>query len=64
MPLTLAFTLTALRTALTAPATGRHRRPSRCQRAAAIVRFVIGLPPATDDPRHAARRPRTVPTTA
>ena len=66
MALRFALTLAALRAALTAPATGRHRRPAWAVRAATAarerVRYVFGVPDPADryQPTHAARlRPAT-----
>lgn len=50
MPLTLTLTLAAVRAALTAPGTGRHRRERWHRRAAAALRFIAGIP--DPDQRH------------
>lgn len=62
MALRFALTLAALRVALTAPATGCHRRPGWARRAATAARerarFVVGIPDPDQRyrPAHAARR--------
>jgi len=62
MPLAVTITLAAVRTALSAPGTGRHRRarwPRRAARhTAAALRFALGIPDPADRHRatHARRR--------
>lgn len=57
MPLTVFLTLAAVRAALTAPGTGRHRRERWYRRATAALRFVLGIPDpdARHHPAHALR---------
>ena len=58
MSLTVSLTLAAVRTALTTPGCGHHRREPRWHRAAAALRFVLGIPDPADRhrPAHARRR--------
>jgi hypothetical protein len=58
VPLTVFLTLAAVRTALTTPSTGRHRREPLWRRATAALRFVLGIPDPADRhrPAHARRR--------
>lgn len=64
MILKLTLTVAALRAALTAPATGRHRRPRWPARIATAAReyarFILGIPDTGQHyrPAHAARSPR------
>jgi hypothetical protein len=67
MALRFASTLAALCAALTAPATGCHRRPGWVRRAATAARerarFVVGIPDSDQRyrPAHAARPGRPAP---
>jgi len=58
MPLALIVALVAVRAALSAPGTGRHRRAPWPRRAAAALRFALGIADPADRHRaaHARRR--------